>query len=71
MRTGREGGSDATSLDQIPIGLMALMPIARVRALIEYMRLLTWFVYAMSNVVLQLSIFKKGPRWLFQSYWPI
>ena len=64
-------GSNAVSFDNLPLFFLRGLSTSGVVSLLEYMRLLTLFPAAVSNIALQLAIYKKGPKHLFTSYRPI
>ena len=67
----RAGGSDATSVDDLPLSLLRPFPYAGHVALWRYLNVLRTAPQALSNTAVQLGIEKKGHPWLFCSYRPI
>ena len=63
--------SNATSLDDLPYAVLRELSGCGISALVSYMEVLRRTPEALSNAVIQLGIFKKGPKHLFSSYRPI
>ena len=59
------GGSDATSLDELAVNLLAAMPGSGDRALYQYARLLCTYLEAFSNEILKPGFYKAGLTHLF------
>ena len=67
----RKGESDASAYDHMPFRIIMPMPWAATYALLSHARLLSLLFQAIHNVVLQLSIYKKGPPHHVMSHRPI
>ena len=60
-RAMRHGGYNVSAYDKMPFRIIITMPWAMTYALLSYVRLLSLFFLAISNAVLQLRIYNKGP----------
>ena len=67
----RAGGSDATSVDDLPLSLLRPFPYAGHVALWKDLNVLRTAPRALGNTAVQLGVEKKGHPWLFCSYKPI
>ena len=70
-RAMQRGGSIASSVDDIPFNVITAMPWCATYIIMWYAHLLANFRTALSNRVLQMCIYKSGPRHHCNSYRPI